>query len=49
MAIVVNGVLLGFVPALEASLINLLIAVAARHDGIVRGAFALGRTTACTS
>ena len=36
-----NGALVGFVPAVEASLINLLIAVAARHDGIVRGAFAL--------
>jgi hypothetical protein len=39
-----NGALAGFaVPPLEASLINLLLAVAGRHDGIVRGAFALGR------
>ncbi len=42
LAIVFNGALVGFVPAVDASLINLLIAVAARHDGIVRGAFALG-------
>jgi ferredoxin-NADP reductase len=50
-AIVVNALIAGWAwsrggvaeHAVEASLINLLIAIAARHDAIVRGAFALGR------
>ena len=50
-AIVVNGLLVGMAVAqggvagyaVEASLVNFVIAIAARHDGIVRGAFVLGR------
>ena len=50
-AIVVNGCMLGFAAsrggvadhAVEASLVNLMVAVAARHDGVARGAFVLGR------
>jgi hypothetical protein len=50
-AIVVNGSLVGFAAspgavadcAVEASLVNFIVAIAARHDGVVRGAFVLGR------
>jgi predicted ferric reductase len=50
-AIGVNLVMAGFAVsrggladcAVEASLVNFIVAVAARHDGVVRGAFVLGR------
>lgn len=50
-AIAVNGFVVGFAGsrgavtdwAVEASLLNFVVAVAARHDGVVRGAFVLGR------
>jgi predicted ferric reductase len=50
-AIVANGFMVGFAVsrgsvaacAVEASLVNFIVAIAARHDGVVRGAFVLGR------
>jgi hypothetical protein len=44
-AIAVNGVLVASgMGAVEASLVNFCIAIAARHDALVRGVFALGRS-----
>jgi hypothetical protein len=59
-AIVVNSFVVGLAGsrgavadyAVEASLLNFVVAVAARHDGIVRVAFVLGRfvrSIACIS
>jgi ferredoxin-NADP reductase len=50
-AIVGNGFMVAFALsrsgvadcAVEASLVNFMVAIAARHDGVVRGAFVLGR------